>query len=47
METALYSAAVAQEGIMQAAEEEGLLPSDGFLVANTNQQPTLGQCSKR
>ena len=43
METALYSAAVAQEDIMQGAEEEGLPPSDGFLVADTNQQLTLEQ----
>ena len=33
----LYSAAVAQEDIMQGAEEEGLPPSNGFQVANTNQ----------
>lgn len=33
----LYSAAVAQEDTMQGAEEEGLPPSNGFQVANTNQ----------
>ncbi len=34
METDLYSTAVAQEDIMQGEEEEGLAPSDGFLVAD-------------
>lgn len=33
METALYFAVVAHGDIMQGAEEEGLLASDGFLVA--------------
>ena len=47
METALYSAAVAQEDIMQGAEEEGLPTSDGFLVADTNQQLTLEQMEQK
>ncbi len=33
MEKALYFAVVAHGDIMQGAEEEGLLASDGFLVA--------------
>ncbi len=47
METGLYSAAVAQEDIMQGAEEEGLPPSDGFLVADTHQQLTLEQMGQK
>jgi len=37
----MYSAAVAQQDIMQGVEEEGLPVSNGFLNANNNQQLTL------
>jgi len=43
METDLYSTAVAQEDIMQGEEEEGLAPSDGFLVADADPQLTPGK----
>lgn len=46
METALYSAAVAQEDIMQGAEEERAY-NHGFLVADTNQQLTLEQMEQK
>ncbi|DBA88216.1 TPA: hypothetical protein ACH3X1_016170 [Trebouxia sp. C0004] len=43
METDLYSTAVAQVDIMQGEEEEGLAPSDGFLVADADPQLTPGK----
>ena len=46
METDLYSTAVAQEDIMQGEEEEGLAPSDGFLVADSNPLLTPGKAGQ-
>ena len=46
METDLYSTAVAQEDIMQGEEEEGLAPSDGFLVADANPLLTPGKAGQ-
>ncbi len=46
METDLYSTAVAQEDIMQGEEEEGLAPSDGFLVADADPQLTPGKAGQ-
>ena len=43
METDLYSTAIAQEDIMQGEEEEGLAPSDGFLVADADPHLTPGK----
>ena len=45
-ETDLYSTAVAQEDIMQGEEEEGLAPSDGFLVADADPQLTPGKAGQ-
>jgi len=46
MQTDLYSTAVAQEDIMQGEEEEGLAPSDGFLVADADPQLTPGKMAQ-
>ena len=46
METDLYSTAVAQEDIMQGEEEEGLAPSDGFLVADADPLLTPGKAGQ-
>jgi hypothetical protein len=43
METGLYSIAIAQDDIMRGEEEEGLAPSDGFLVADANPHLTPGK----
>ena len=43
MEANLYSTAIAQEDITQGEEEEGLAPSDGFLVADADPHLTPGK----
>ncbi len=47
MKTALYSATDAQGNIMQGTQEESLPASDGFLIADANQQVTLEQVQQK
>jgi hypothetical protein len=47
MKTALYSATDAQGDIMQGTQEESLPASDGFLIADANQQVTLEQVQQK
>ena len=47
MKTAFYSATDAQGDIMQGTQEESLPASDGFLIADANQQVTLEQVQQQ